>query len=39
VADQKLEQLAAGLISGQLGQVDMLARLEEITGLLVDLLQ
>jgi uncharacterized protein YaaR (DUF327 family) len=39
VVDQKLEQLAAGILSGQLGQVDILTRLDEITGLLVDLLQ
>jgi uncharacterized protein YaaR (DUF327 family) len=39
VADQKLEQLAAGILSGQLSQIDMLARLDEITGLLVDLMQ
>jgi uncharacterized protein YaaR (DUF327 family) len=39
VVDQKLEQLASGILSGQLGQVELLARLDEITGLLVDLLQ
>jgi uncharacterized protein YaaR (DUF327 family) len=39
VVDQKLETLAAGLLSGQLGQVELLARLDEITGLLVDLMQ
>ena len=39
VVDQKLEQLAAGILSGQLGQIEILARLDEITGLLVDLLQ
>jgi uncharacterized protein YaaR (DUF327 family) len=39
VVDRKLEQLAAGILSGQLGQIDILARLDEITGLLVDLLQ
>ncbi|MDR3123492.1 MAG: YaaR family protein [Treponema sp.] len=39
VVDQKLEQLAAGILSGQIGQVDILARLDEITGLLVDLMQ
>jgi uncharacterized protein YaaR (DUF327 family) len=39
VVDQKLEQLASGILSGQIGQVDILARLDEITGLLVDLLQ
>jgi uncharacterized protein YaaR (DUF327 family) len=39
VVDRKLEQLAAGILSGQLDQVSILARLDEITGLLVDLLQ
>jgi uncharacterized protein YaaR (DUF327 family) len=39
VVDRKLEQLAGGILSGQLGQIDILARLDEITGLLVDLLQ
>ncbi|WP_010257755.1 YaaR family protein [Treponema primitia] len=39
VVDQKLEELASGILSGQLGQVQLLARLDEITGLLVDLLQ
>jgi uncharacterized protein YaaR (DUF327 family) len=39
VVDRKLEQLATGVLSGQLGQIDILARLDEITGLLVDLLQ
>jgi uncharacterized protein YaaR (DUF327 family) len=39
VVDQKLEQLAAGILAGQIGQIDLLARLDEITGLLVDLLQ
>ncbi|MDR1249506.1 MAG: YaaR family protein [Treponema sp.] len=39
VVDRKLEQLAAGILSGQLSQVAILARLDEITGLLVDLMQ
>jgi uncharacterized protein YaaR (DUF327 family) len=39
VVDRKLEQLAAGILAGQLGQVAILERLDEITGLLVDLLQ
>jgi uncharacterized protein YaaR (DUF327 family) len=39
VVDQKLEQLAAGILAGQIGQIDLLARLDEITGLLVDLMQ
>jgi uncharacterized protein YaaR (DUF327 family) len=36
VIDQKLEQLAAGILSGQSTQMELLSRLEEITGLLVD---
>jgi uncharacterized protein YaaR (DUF327 family) len=39
VVDQKLDQLASGILSGQLGQLELLARLDEITGLLVDLMQ
>ena len=39
VVDQKLEELAAGILSGQLAQVALLARLDEISGLLVDLMQ
>lgn len=39
VVDEKLEQLAAGILSGQLNQLGLLARLDEITGLLVDLIQ
>jgi uncharacterized protein YaaR (DUF327 family) len=39
VVDRKLEQLAAGILAGQNGQLEILARLEEITGLLVDLMQ
>ncbi|MDR2398636.1 MAG: DUF327 family protein [Spirochaetaceae bacterium] len=39
VVDQKLEQLAAGILAGQTVQLEILARLEEITGLLVDLMQ
>jgi uncharacterized protein YaaR (DUF327 family) len=39
VVDRKLEQLAAGLLSGQTTQLELLARLEEITGLLIDLVQ
>jgi uncharacterized protein YaaR (DUF327 family) len=39
VVDQKLEQLAAGLLSRQTNQLELLSRLEEITGLLIDLLQ
>ncbi|MDR3342051.1 MAG: DUF327 family protein [Treponema sp.] len=39
VVDRKLEQLAAGILLGQTSQLEILARLEELTGLLVDLLQ
>jgi uncharacterized protein YaaR (DUF327 family) len=39
VVDQKLEEMAGRLLSDQLSQLELLARLEEITGLLVDLLQ
>ncbi|AEF85351.1 conserved hypothetical protein [Treponema primitia ZAS-2] len=39
VVDEKLEQLAAGILAGQVDQLGLLARLDEITGLLVDLVQ
>jgi uncharacterized protein YaaR (DUF327 family) len=39
VVDQKLEQLAAGILAGQTAQLEILARLEEITGILIDLLE
>ena len=39
VVDTKLEQLAACILAGQTAQLDILHRLEEITGLLVDLMQ
>jgi uncharacterized protein YaaR (DUF327 family) len=39
VVDQKLEQLAAGVLSRQTSQLELLSRLEEITGLLIDLVQ
>ena len=39
VIDKKLEDMAAMLLSGQLPQLKLAARLEEINGLLVDLLQ
>jgi uncharacterized protein YaaR (DUF327 family) len=39
VIDKKLEDLAAMLLSGQRRQLELAARLEEIHGLLVDLLQ
>ncbi|MDR2535071.1 MAG: YaaR family protein [Treponema sp.] len=38
VLDSKLEQLAAGILSGQTSQLEILRRLGEITGMLVDLL-
>jgi uncharacterized protein YaaR (DUF327 family) len=38
VVDQKLEQLAAGILTGQASQLELLARVDEIAGLLVDLL-
>jgi uncharacterized protein YaaR (DUF327 family) len=37
VIDRKLEQLAAGLIANQQNQLDVLARIDEINGLIVDL--
>ncbi|MFW5683560.1 MAG: YaaR family protein [Spirochaetota bacterium] len=37
IVDAKLEQLAAGMISSQRDQLDLLARVDEINGLLVDL--
>ncbi|MDR0526187.1 MAG: DUF327 family protein [Spirochaetaceae bacterium] len=39
VVDLKLEQLAAGILAGQASQLEILRRLEEITGLLVDIIQ
>jgi uncharacterized protein YaaR (DUF327 family) len=39
VVDKKLEDMAAMLMTNQMNQLELLARLEEITGLLVDLLQ
>jgi uncharacterized protein YaaR (DUF327 family) len=39
VVDRKLEQLAAGILAGQIAQLELLSRIEEISGLLVDLLQ
>lgn len=38
VVDRKLEQLAAGIMAGQTSQLEMLARIDEIAGLLIDLL-
>ncbi|GHV70356.1 hypothetical protein AGMMS49928_17820 [Spirochaetia bacterium] len=39
VVDDKLEQLAAGILTGQTTQLELLARLEEIHGILIDLLK
>ncbi|MDR1288099.1 MAG: YaaR family protein [Treponema sp.] len=39
IVDKKLEDLAASILSGQADQLELASRLEEITGLLVDLLQ
>ncbi|MDR2663275.1 MAG: DUF327 family protein [Treponema sp.] len=39
VIDKKLEDLAAGILRGQLQQLEILAKQEEIKGLLVDLMQ
>jgi uncharacterized protein YaaR (DUF327 family) len=37
IIDQKLEELAAGILTRQINQLDLKNKLEEITGLLVDL--
>jgi uncharacterized protein YaaR (DUF327 family) len=39
VIDRKLEQLAAEIMAGQTTQLELLARVDEITGMLVNLLQ
>lgn len=39
VVDQKLEALALGLLRDQINQIELLARIDEINGLLVNLLQ
>ncbi|MDR2489847.1 MAG: YaaR family protein [Spirochaetaceae bacterium] len=39
VVDHKLERLAAEILSGQLSQLTLLSRVEEINGLLVDMLK
>ncbi|MDR1307151.1 MAG: DUF327 family protein [Treponema sp.] len=39
VIDKKLEELAAGILRGQIQQLEILAKQEEIKGLLVDLMQ
>jgi uncharacterized protein YaaR (DUF327 family) len=38
VVDRKLEQLAAGIMAGQTNQIELLARIDEIAGILVNLL-
>jgi uncharacterized protein len=38
VVNEKLEKLAAGVLQNQLGQLEILRRVEEINGLLVDFL-
>lgn len=37
VIDEKLERLAAAMVSNQRNQIDLLSRIDEINGLLVDL--
>ncbi|MDR1239312.1 MAG: YaaR family protein [Treponema sp.] len=39
VIDKKLEDMAAFILNSQMNQLELAARLEEITGLLIDLLQ
>ncbi|MDR0408858.1 MAG: YaaR family protein [Spirochaetaceae bacterium] len=39
IIDQKLDSLAAGIMTGQLKQIQLLESIEEINGLLVDLLE
>lgn len=39
VIDKKLDQLAAGILAGQASQIQILAKLDEIKGLLINLLQ
>jgi uncharacterized protein YaaR (DUF327 family) len=39
VIDKKLEDMAAMILTSQINQLELTARLEEITGLLIDLLQ
>ncbi|MDR0623830.1 MAG: YaaR family protein [Treponema sp.] len=39
VIDKKLEDMAAVILNSQISQLELAARLEEITGLLIDLLQ
>jgi uncharacterized protein YaaR (DUF327 family) len=37
VVDEKLEELAAGILTRQINQLDLKSKLEEITGLLIDI--
>lgn len=39
VIDKKLDQLAAGILAGQASQIQILSKLDEIKGLLINLLQ
>jgi uncharacterized protein YaaR (DUF327 family) len=39
ITDRKLEELAAAILSGQATQLDILGRIEEINGILVNLLR
>jgi uncharacterized protein YaaR (DUF327 family) len=39
VVDEKLEKLAADILGGQLKQLELLDRVEEINGLLIDMLE
>jgi uncharacterized protein YaaR (DUF327 family) len=39
VIDKKLDQLAAGILAGQCDQLEILAKVDEIKGILVDLLR
>ncbi|MDR3275680.1 MAG: YaaR family protein [Treponema sp.] len=39
VVDSKLDQLAAAILSGQLSQLELLARVDEINGILVNLME
>ena len=39
VIDERLEKMAAGILRGQSAQLEILAKLDEIKGLLVDLMQ
>jgi uncharacterized protein YaaR (DUF327 family) len=39
VVDKKLEQLAAGILAGQNDQLEILAKVDEIKGILVDLMR